>query len=212
MGAVAGPHTPWRAPSTNALSPLYPPISRGAEKFLYKSPAPWFPGAMKNPADEIIQIVDRDNRITGECPRSFMRTQRLIHRACFILVFNSRCELFVQKRTMTKDLYPGHWDIAAGGVVLAGESYEASAERELVEELGIKGVTLRFRFDSYYEDPDNRVWGRIFTCTHDGPFSLQAEEIDFGRFMTVDEALEVSRREPFTPDGIAILKKIQREM
>ena len=54
--------------------------------------------------------------------------------------------------------------------------------------------------------------GRIFTCTHDGPFSLQAEEIDFGRFMTLDEALEVSSREPFTPDGIAILKKIQPEI
>jgi 8-oxo-dGTP pyrophosphatase MutT (NUDIX family) len=167
---------------------------------------------MKNPADEIIQIVDRDNRITGECPRSFMRAQRLIHRACFILVFNTRCELFVQKRTMTKDLYPGHWDIAAGGVVLAGESYEASARRELAEERGRTGVTLDFRFDSYYEDPDNRVWGRVFTCTHDGPFSLQAEEIDFGRFMTVPETFEVSSREPFTPDGIAILKKIQPEI
>jgi 8-oxo-dGTP pyrophosphatase MutT (NUDIX family) len=132
---------------------------------------------MKNPTDEIIQIVDRANRITGECPRSVMRAQRLIHRACFILVFNGRGELFVQKRTMTKDLYPGHWDIAAGGVVLAGESYEASARRELAEELGIMGVSLDFRFDAYYEDPDNRVWGRIFTCIHDGPFSLQAEEI-----------------------------------
>ena len=167
---------------------------------------------MKNPADEIIQIVDRDNRITGECPRSLMRAERLIHRACFVLVFNGRNELFVQKRTLTKDLYPGHWDIAAGGVVLAGESYEDSARRELAEELGISGVSLGFRFDSYYEDPDNRVWGRIFTCTHDGPFSLQAEEIESGRFMSVAEALEVSRREPFTPDGIAILKKIQQDL
>ena len=167
---------------------------------------------MKNPADEIVQIVDRDNLITGECPRSVMRMQMLIHRACFVLVFTGRNELFVQKRTMTKDLYPGHWDIAAGGVVLAGESYETSAERELLEELGVTGVSLEFRFDSYYEDPENRVWGRIFTCTHDGPFHLQAEEIDFGRFMTVSEVLDVSTREPFTPDGIAILKKIQRHI
>ena len=93
--------------------------------------------------------------------------------------------------------------------MLEGESYETSAERELLEELGISGVSLEFKFDSYFEDRDNRVWGRIFTCTHEGPFRLQAEEIDFGRFMTVNEALELSTREPFTPDGLEILKKIK---
>ena len=166
---------------------------------------------MKNPADEIVQIVDVGNRITGECPRSVMRARRFIHRACYILVFNGRDELFAQKRTMTKDIYPGRWDIAAGGVVLAGESYETSAERELSEELGVSAVSLEFMFDSYYEDSDNRVWGRIFTCTHEGPFSLQVEEIDSGRFMTVSEALDLSAQEPFTPDGLEILKKISRK-
>ncbi len=70
--------------------------------------------------DEIIQIVDADNVETGTARRSTMRAQRLIHRASFILVFNHKDELFLQKRTMHKDLYPGAWDIAAGGVVLAG--------------------------------------------------------------------------------------------
>jgi 8-oxo-dGTP pyrophosphatase MutT (NUDIX family) len=164
---------------------------------------------MNSSADEAVQIVDLDNRITGECPRSLMRAQRLIHRACYILVFNERGELFVQKRTMTKDIYPGYWDIAAGGVVLAGESYETSAERELLEELGISGVCPEFKFDSYFSDRDNRVWGRIFTCLHEGPFRLQAEEIEFGRFMTADEALDLCTREPFTPDGLKILKRIK---
>jgi 8-oxo-dGTP pyrophosphatase MutT (NUDIX family) len=167
---------------------------------------------MKIASDEIVQIVDLNDRIIGICPRSVMRAQRLIHRASFVLVFNSRHELFVQKRTMNKDLYPGHWDIAAGGVVLADESYEQSAERELLEELGISGVALDFLFDSYFEDQVNRVWGRIFTCTHDGPFRLQAEEIDHGRFMTVSQALMLSTTETFTPDGVELLKKIQHNL
>jgi 8-oxo-dGTP pyrophosphatase MutT (NUDIX family) len=137
-----------------------------------------------------------------------MRKQRLIHRACYVLVFNGRRELFVQKRTLTKDIYPGHWDIAAGGVVMAGESYVESAERELHEELGIE-APFDFLFDYYFEDRDNRVWGRIFSCTHEGPFHLQAEEIDSGRFMSVDEIFELSLREPFTPDGLVILKKLK---
>jgi 8-oxo-dGTP pyrophosphatase MutT (NUDIX family) len=164
---------------------------------------------MNQPEDEIVQIVDRKNREIGTCPRSVMREQRLIHRACYILVFNGRHELFVQKRTLTKDIYPGRWDIAAGGVVLADESYAESAKRELREELGIESISLEFLFDHFYEDQQNRVWGRIFTCTHEGPFSLQAQEIDSGRFMTVGEALDLSIIEPFTPDSLEILKKIE---
>ncbi len=164
---------------------------------------------MNKSADEIVQIVDADNRAVSSCSRSAMRAERLIHRACYILVFNKKGELFVQKRTMTKDIYPGHWDVAAGGVVLAGESYEESAERELFEELGIYETPLTFLFDFYYEDIRNRVWGRIHTCFHDGPFHLQAEEIEYGRFMSIDEALALCQTEPFTPDGAELLKKIQ---
>jgi 8-oxo-dGTP pyrophosphatase MutT (NUDIX family) len=161
--------------------------------------------------DEIVQIVDRENRETGRCPRSRMRAERLIHRACYVLVFNSQNQLFIQKRTAAKDIYPGYWDIAAGGVVLAGESYEQSAERELREELGIEGCTLIFRFDSYFEDPGNRVWGRVFTCVHDGPFTLQAEEIDYGRFLSPEKIPELNAREPFTPDGLKILQALKEE-
>jgi isopentenyldiphosphate isomerase len=164
--------------------------------------------AMNMPAHEIVQIVDRDNRVTGALPRHQMRSQGLIHRACYILVFNGRAELFVQKRTMIKDIYPGYWDVAAGGVVLAGESYEQSASRELAEELGVSGVPLTSLFDCYFEDPGNKVWGRIFRCTHEGPFILQPEEVESGMFMPIPQILERSRQEPFTPDGILILRQI----
>ena len=83
-----------------------------------------------NPAEELVEIVDRDNRPIGALTRRLMREQGLIHRAAYILVFNTAGELFLQKRTLTKDIYPGYWDMAAGGVVLAGESYEAAARRE----------------------------------------------------------------------------------
>ncbi len=163
---------------------------------------------MPIPREEIVQIVDRHNRETGSVPRSTMRREVLTHRASYILVFNTREELFLQKRTSTKDIYPGCWDVAAGGVVLAGESYEDSAVRELAEELGVS-APLRHLFDHYYEDAANRVWGRIFRCTHDGPFTLQAEEVAFGRFITVADALTLAGSEPFTPDGVEILRKIQ---
>ena len=166
---------------------------------------------MYNPDEEIVQVVDREDREIAVMPRRLMREQRLIHRASYILVFNAAGELYVQKRTTTKDIYPGYWDVAAGGVVLAGESYEESAERELKEELGVDGGKLQFLFDQYYEDDGNRVWGRIFTCIHEGPFSLQVEEVEYGRFMLPRVALEYSEVEPFTPDGVILLEKLLQE-
>ncbi len=165
---------------------------------------------MYQPQNEIVQIVDRNNQAIDSVPRSVMRNQHLIHRASYILVFNSKKELFLQKRTMTKDVFPGTWDVAAGGVVLAGESYEESAIRELDEELGVTGVNLHHHFDHFYEDENNRVWGRIFTCIHDGPFTLQQEEIEYGRFLSIQDCFQLSKEEPFTPDGLEILIKLNQ--
>lgn len=160
--------------------------------------------------DEIVQIVDRQNREALALPRSVMRRDRLIHRAGYILVMNDRNELFVQKRTPGKDIYPGYWDAAAGGVVLAGESYEASAARELAEELGVTDAPLHFLFDHYHEDRGNRVWGRVYACRHNGPFVLQESEVAGGIFMSVARILQLSEKEPFTPDSLAILDRFQR--
>jgi isopentenyldiphosphate isomerase len=160
------------------------------------------------PSEELVEIVDQDNRSIGAVSRRIMRQQHLIHRACYILVFNRQGELFIQKRTRTKDIYPGHWDVAAGGVVLAGESYEDSARRELKEELGLDNVPLRMHFDQYYEEAGNRVWGRVYSCNHDGPFTLQAEEIERGQFIDLAAIRQLHQTEPCTPDGLALLQRM----
>lgn len=162
----------------------------------------------QNPAEELVALVDQDNRPLGAVTRRIMRQQRLIHRATYILVFNTEGSLFIQKRSKTKDIYPGYWDIAAGGVVLAEEDYEAAALRELHEELGIKGKALDPLFDHYFEDEANRVWGRIYTCRHNGPFILQREEIDYGRFLPPAEVTLLHQAEPVTPDGLLILERV----
>ena len=99
--------------------------------------------------EEIVTIVDDRNNVVGAEPRWRMRSYGLPHRATYILVFNSAGELFVQKRADSKDIYPGHYDVAAGGVVMAGESYESAAMRELEEELGIRDTPLEQQFDFF---------------------------------------------------------------
>lgn len=160
------------------------------------------------PASEKVIIVDHRNHKTGVTTRAEMRRRHLIHRASYILVFNHGNELFLQKRTGTKDIYPGRYDIAAGGVVQADETYEQSAKRELQEELGIADVPLIRLFDHFYGDADNQVWGRIFSCRHEGPFVLQEEEVASGRFLPLATILSMMHSPTrFTPDGIEILSR-----
>ena len=162
---------------------------------------------MNDPGQELVRIVDRDNHTIGAVRRAIMREQNLIHRAAYILVFNKKGEIFVQERTMSKDIYPGHRDLAAGGVVLAEEDYRQAAIRELEEELGIQAPLVR-HFDQYFEDEHNRVWGRIFSCRHDGPFRLQEEEVAGGAFMAPEAIRALSRQVPFTPDSLLLLERL----
>ncbi|UCH20491.1 MAG: NUDIX hydrolase YfcD [Deltaproteobacteria bacterium] len=157
--------------------------------------------------EEIVVIVDQNNNITGWAPRSEMRAKGLPHRAAYILVFNSKGELYVQKRTSVKDIYPGYFDVAAGGVVVAGESYEESARRELAEELGIRGVCLTRLFDFYHRVAANRVWGRAYRCVYDGKIVLQQEEVESGGFYTLDAVLQSGKHDSYTPDGFYVLQR-----
>ena len=155
--------------------------------------------------DEQVLIVDRENRPVGVSPRWEMRAGGLPHRATYILIFNRAGELHVQRRTTTKDVYPGHLDPAAGGVVLAGESYEESAERELAEEMGIRGVALAAGFDFWFDEAPVRVWGRVFVCRYDGPLVLQAEEVESVCFLTPEAVL--ASAEKVTPDGLEVVRR-----
>lgn len=157
--------------------------------------------------DEIVLIVDKENNVTGTASRHEMRAKCLPHRATYILVFNSKNELFVHKRTMGKDIYPGYFDIAAGGVVMNGETYDESALREVEEELGIRNAELVPHFTFFYEDNDNHVWGRVYSCIHDGGLKLQAEEVESGFFSLPGKVLALSEKVPFTPDGLYVLKR-----
>jgi isopentenyldiphosphate isomerase len=158
-------------------------------------------------ADEIVTIVDEHNKVLGAVPRREMRAKNLPHRSTYILVFNAQGELYVQKRTMTKDVFPGYYDPAAGGVVLAGESYEQGAVRELAEEMGIRDVPLTWLFDFYFADERTRVWGGAFSCVYDGKVTLQEEEVEDVALMPIAEILRRAETEPFTPDGLYVLQQ-----
>lgn len=166
--------------------------------------------AVARAARERVTIVDMDNRVIGEAPRARMRAECLVHRATYVFVLDGAGQVLVQRRTATKDIWPAFHDLAAGGVVAAGESYDEGAAREAAEELGLEGVPLEPRFEFYYEDPMNRCFGRVYTCVHTGPFRLQPEEVEWVRFEPIDAVLD-GRITPVTPDSLMALRRLVAE-
>lgn len=68
---------------------------------------------------ELIAWVDEHDNLLGTLVRSDLRRRGLIGRCTFIFLFNSAGELCVHRRTLSKAMYPGFWDTAAGGMVAA---------------------------------------------------------------------------------------------
>lgn len=139
-------------------------------------------------SQELLDVVDVNDRVIGVQTRGEIHARGLMHRATHILVFNSEGELFIQKRSMGKDNDPGLWDSSAAGHVDSGESYYACAVRELDEELG---VAIDSPLETLFRLPPTAITGMehctVYRCRHDGPFVLQAEEIDEGKWTGVDE-------------------------
>ena len=93
-------------------------------------------------SDEFFDVVDGRDTVVGRAARREVHARGLLHRAVHILVFDGAGRVFLQKRSMKKDIAPGLWDSSCSGHVDAGENYDAAAVRELAEELGLRIVSV----------------------------------------------------------------------
>jgi isopentenyldiphosphate isomerase len=162
-----------------------------------------------DPNEELVDVIDAEGCTVAVVTRREIRERRLPHRCTYVLVFNGKGELFVHLRTATKDVYPSHWDVAVGGVLAAGESFDAGARREIREELGVEAEPEPlFRF--VYADCSTGVHGMVYRLRHDGPFRLQPEEVVRGEFLPLDAVAARAAAVPFCPDGLEVLADYRR--
>jgi 8-oxo-dGTP pyrophosphatase MutT (NUDIX family) len=162
-----------------------------------------------DPGDELVDVVDEANRVVDVVPRRTMRELRLLHRCTYVLVLNAAGEVYVHRRTGSKDVYPGLLDVAAGGVNAAGEPYDECARREAEEELGVSARPT-FRFLHRYEGPGGGVWGAAYDVRWDGPVRWQPEEVVWGAFVPAADVEDMAAREPFCPDGLEVFRRWRR--
>jgi isopentenyldiphosphate isomerase len=161
-------------------------------------------------SDELVALVDEEGRIVGSAPRSVVRRDNLRHAATAVLVRDPLRRIYLHRRSETKDWAPGHWDVAAGGVIVVGEDPDDSALRELEEELGISGVELVALGRHLYEDHTTRCFEHIYETVWDGPVRHQPEEVVEGRWASFEElrALLDDPGSAFVPDTRQLLGRL----
>lgn len=146
------------------------------------------------PREEQFDVVDAQDVVIDVKPRSEVHREGLRHRAIHVFAFNAAGEIFLQRRSMTKDTAPGKWVSSCSGHVDSGEDYDAAARRELGEEIGLlepQDFSRCFKVAACRETGNEFVW--LYTCHAEGPFELDPEEISEGKWVGADE-LEASIR------------------
>jgi 8-oxo-dGTP pyrophosphatase MutT (NUDIX family) len=162
---------------------------------------------------EIVALVDRSGAVTGSAERSVVRRDNLLHAATAVLVRDGAGRIYVHRRSPDKDWAPSFHDAAAGGVMAYGEEPDASARRELAEELGVEDAELRPLGLSVYEDDATRCVEHCFETTWTGPLRHADGEVVWGAWMTLG-ALDRHLADPgwaFVPDTRALLTRLARD-
>jgi isopentenyldiphosphate isomerase len=151
---------------------------------------------------ELVEVVREDGTVERVVTRAEMRVGCLRHRCVFLLVTDGN-RLLIHRRAEHKDVWPGRWDVAAGGVVTAGEAWDDAARRELAEELGID-ADPRHVGDGAWEGPEAKVLGRVYVVEHPGPFRFDDGEVVEARFVDADELATLLDSDRFTPDSVEV--------
>lgn len=162
--------------------------------------------------EELVDLVSPEGKIVGRAPRSMVHgNPDLLHPVVHVHIVNSRGEIFLQKRTLTKETQPGKWDTAVGGHVSSGETIEHALVREAEEELGISHVkfTPIFRYVMRNEVESELI--HAFLLMDEGPFYPDPLEISEARFWKLTEIENNLGGDIFTPNfeqEFELLKKI----
>ena len=162
-----------------------------------------------DPREELVDLIDEQDHVIGWARREKIRRLNLLHRGVGILCLDPDGRIYVHRRTETKDVFPGMYDMFVGGVVGQGEDRDLAAAREIAEELGIEGPNPEPICRYLYLGPLNRSLVAVYKVTWEGEIRHQPEEVAWGSYMSTEEIEAKIGEWNFVPDGLEIWKHIR---
>lgn len=152
-------------------------------------------------SQEYFPLVNEEGKTIGKATRKECHSgSKMLHPVVHLHIFNDNGDLYLQKRSMRKDIQPGKWDTAVGGHIDYGESVEEALRREVREELGVTDFSPIMITSYIFESAIEKELVNTFRTVYNGPFNPDPEELDGGRFWAIDEILESIGKGIFTPN------------
>lgn len=156
---------------------------------------------MADNGEELFPAVDEQGNVVGTVRRSEAHGGSMtLHPVVHLHLFNSKGELYLQKRPQWKDIQPGRWDTSTGGHMDVGETVEQALRREVAEELGVVGFEPVSMGHYVFTSTRERELVYVHRTVYDGEVCPSATELDGGRFWSMDEIMESMGRGVFTPN------------
>lgn len=152
-------------------------------------------------SQEYFPLVNEEGKTIGKATRKECHSgSKMLHPVVHLHIFNDNGDLYLQKRSIRKDIQPGKWDTAVGGHIDYGESVEEALRREVREELGVTDFSPIMITSYIFESAIEKELVNTFRTVYNGPFNPDPEELDGGRFWAIDEILESIGKGIFTPN------------
>ncbi len=150
---------------------------------------------------ELWDLYDRDRIPTGEThPRGTPLPPDRYHMVVHVVIFNTRGEMLIQQRQPFKEGWPNLWDVTVGGSAVAGDNSRTAAERETMEEIGLRidlsaeQPKLTIPFDVGFDD--------IYTLVMDvdlASLTLQESEVQAVKWASEEAVLAMLADGRFIP-------------
>lgn len=156
---------------------------------------------MNTTQEEWFPIVTPEGETTGKATRKECHSgSKLLHPVVHLHLFNALGELYLQKRSMNKDIQPGKWDTAVGGHVDYGETVDDALKREVREELGVTCFEPEKLGSYVFESAIEKELINSYKTIYNGTITPDTDELDGGRFWTLPEIKETLGKNIFTPN------------
>jgi isopentenyl-diphosphate delta-isomerase len=147
--------------------------------------------------------VDENNIQIGLRPREDFKNGRYMHRSVHLILFNSKNEILLQRRSSAKT-YPFLFTYSVNGTV-ADETYEECIKREM--EIGISVGTKRL-FTYPFLDKVDKSWHCVFVGKSDEMITPNEREIDKIEWIDADKLKDdiIINSKRYTPPFIEGMK------
>ncbi len=152
-------------------------------------------------ASEMLPVVDPSGIVVGQASRAWCHGgAKPLHPVVHLHILNRDCELYLQKRSMNKDLLPGYWDTAVGGHVGYGESIIEALFREAGEELGFYDFNPVHLTTYVFESDVERELVNVFAAVGNFELHPDRDEVSEGRFWSFRDIDGHIGHSVFTPN------------